>query len=266
MLSRAADNARVILTLEGPGVVHWMALPVQPSQVTYYIPARVTYTQTIGGVYNDDFGYGVPIITLQGNSGYWNSTRGVFDGRAGLDGYTMIQLLQQYFYRLYFELEGSSLYPNPNVALRFSDTFSGRHYLVKWYQELQLQQDQESPVTFNYTFTFEVLADLSGSGASFAKIAHPSSPVLPENREAAASRLAASASSSLPSPQGKVFRWTVNPGDTIYSILTTLFGTPPTSAMVDEVLRRNKLGDPRRLPVGFVLVIPSSLPKGRKRP
>jgi len=160
--SRAGSNAQVALSLYRNGsLLHILTFPVTPNQITFYVPSRVTMTQTIGGVFNDDFGAGIPIITIQGNTGYWESSRGSFDGSAMVDGYTTYQKIYRIFYLDYFALEGSNLSPSPSIQERLLDTYSGRHFVVKPYQDFQIEQASDDPLNWDYTLTFEILRDLN---------------------------------------------------------------------------------------------------------
>lgn len=158
--SRSGINAQVILSLHQPSVTpQTMVFPVTPNQVTAYNTARTTPTQTIQGIFIDDFGAGYNVITLQGDSGYWRSNRGSLNGVVGLDGFTFKNALEQIFYFGYFSAEGSNLSPNPNVQMYLKDTYSGRNFVVKPYQDFQITQDTQEPLNFDYTLTFLVLAN-----------------------------------------------------------------------------------------------------------
>jgi hypothetical protein len=157
-------NAKVVLALRvGNRQEHVVVFPVTPNQVTFYNTARTTVTQTVGGVFIDDFGAGYSVLTIQGDSGYWNSMRGSLDNSMGLDGTTFKDALYRYFYQLYFQLERSNLAPNPAVNLHFFDTYSGRHYIVKPYQDFQFSQSSTSPMVWEYTLSFVVLADIQAA-------------------------------------------------------------------------------------------------------
>ena len=56
------------LLSQGNASVSLLVLPLKPAQLQLTHPARVMVTQVVGGVYTDDFGFGVPTITLQGHT------------------------------------------------------------------------------------------------------------------------------------------------------------------------------------------------------
>ncbi len=262
VLSRAGLNAQVILALyELNRVVHHLTFPVTPNAITFYSTARVTPIQTIGGMFNSDFGSGYPVITVQGNTGYWTSRRGNLDGQP-TDGYSTYKAIYQYFYLDYFALEASNLNPSKAVRLHFTDTYSGRHYVVKPYQDIQFQQSADSPMTWDYTLTYIVLSELSAS-SQFAKVANPTYPYLPQNQEDASRRKASTAVHSLMSvtepKRSEIVLWAAYDGESVAELLASFFHVQISSQVVNEVVRLNHLSDPNDLYKGQAITFPQNL-------
>lgn len=287
-----ARNASVFFRLkQGSSTVAALVLPLKPSRLQMVQASRVQTTQVLGGVYYDDFGFGVPTVSLEGHTGWFASSDGAYwspsTGRVSpIDGPTAYEYLYSDIYLKYFEMEAASTSGDPQVYLELVSTFDQIDWYVKPVQDFALTRDRANPMVFQYTVSFSMVRDRSGlvslvsntspaqSSISFSQTPPtviPSTPIVgtsspstqgtaassqpaplpsvsistvttgsPQQQESAVQQSASRIFNLIPSapePNGteEVYSYTVQSGDTLWSIIQQFYGTV-TSQLISEVV------------------------------
>lgn len=119
-------------------------LLVNPEDMSQAEPARVNVMQTLGGAYVDDFGAGLPQITISGITGYKArfNTEGLY-----VDGYEEFVNFRRNIYRNFIESN------NPNMSLIWYNWEDNEFYQVQP-TNFRLQRNARQPLLYRYEFQF----------------------------------------------------------------------------------------------------------------
>ncbi|WP_304459089.1 LysM peptidoglycan-binding domain-containing protein [Alicyclobacillus sendaiensis] len=241
----------------GGTATNTLVLPVNPDS-TLSQDTRVTVTQTLNGLYFDDFGLGIPTVQLQGNTAY-RSSQGKFNGH-WVDGNTAAQHLYRDIIKYYFDQEQAG---KPMVMYIYDHAF-GRAWQVKPMEQLQLSITSQNPLVINYSCTFTVIQDLI-IAVNVPKISDPVKAIwqtttsikrqVKSNAQTAASR-ASSAS------QKKPMVYVVKAGDTLWSIAQMYLPSNATNAQiqayVNKIAATNRISNVNLIFPGEQLKIPAA--------
>lgn len=146
-----------------------LQLPANPDQDIQQ-DIRVSTTQTLYGVYFDDYGLGIPMLTLSGDSA-WSSPKGMYNGLP-INGYQTVQHLYQDILQRYFQLEQNKSNPQDAELLIFDYTTNSAWSVKPVPPGMTLSRNKSSPMTYAYTLRLAIIRDL---------IKDPSSPDFAHN-------------------------------------------------------------------------------------
>lgn len=96
---------------------------VNPEEYNQSEPNRITVTQTKGGAWVDEFGAGLPIITLKGTTGFKNGTK------TGTTGYSKFNELRSYIRGVYNRVDPGKSIPT-SKDLYFYNYTDGDYWVV----------------------------------------------------------------------------------------------------------------------------------------
>lgn len=255
--SNAADGFKT------PGA-HILTLPVNPD-IQYVRPWRTTPTQTIQGVYVDDFGGGVPTLTLSGHTGYWGGV-GEYQG-APVDGFTAYNALNQGIIQYYFFLIQQQSATTPAVTLQYINDPDEEFLTLMPTQNFQLLRSHSKPFLYQFQAQFIVLADHHAD--STIPLPDPIDPILGGSTSsmlgsgpasatpAPRSPAQAPAAHALPPPSRQTI---VQSGQTLWAIAAQQLGTTNNTAIehaVNAIAQANHLANPNKIYVGEKLTIPA---------
>lgn len=148
--------------VNGTGYNH-LQLPVNPDEDITYDP-RVTMTQTLTGLYFDDYGWGVPTLVLSGNTA-WTSPKGMFNGYPA-NGYAVAKHLYRDIYMYYFQGEHGNSNPTDMEMLIFDYTNNQAWKVKPMPNGFQTSRSKTDPMVIYYTCRFWVIRDLINDPAS----------------------------------------------------------------------------------------------------
>lgn len=150
----------VILNAKVGQIVKQHTLILNPQDFTQREPVRMQVVQTIEGAYVDDFGRGLPKVTISGHTG-WRLKK-MLDGKGLLDGWTAFKALRNDIFRFYTEArdETRSFIHNPDYELQWYNWGEGEYYAIQP-EEFQLQRSASNPLLYQYSFPFTCIRDLS---------------------------------------------------------------------------------------------------------
>ncbi len=245
---------------------HVLVLPVNPD-IQYTRPWRTTPTQTVQGVYTDNFGGGVPMLTLSGHTGYWGGV-GEYQGQS-VDGFTAYNALNEGIIQYYFFLIQQDGTTQPAVTLQYINDADEQFLTLMPTSNFQLLRSHSKPFLYQFQAQFIVLADHHADstiplpdpidpilgGSSGISMLSPTVTATPAPRSPAK----APAAHALAPPSRKV---TVQSGQTLWAIAAQQLGTSNNTAIeqgVNAIAAANHLANPNKIFVGEVLTIPSIL-------
>ncbi len=236
--------------------VHSLRLPVNPDEEVQY-DARVTLIQTITGAYFDDYGLGVPRLTLTGNTA-WMSPKGLFNG-VQVNGMQAAQHLYRDILLFYFQQERGHTTPSSMEMAVFDDA-GGYAWRVKPLPPpLATTRSKSDPLVVHYTAVFAVEQDLLSDSASPAqKTPDPVQQALSKATSAPSANkppLTAQNQKTQAASRRTAQTYTVQSGDTLWSIATSLYGQ---GTLWSRIWQANKrvVPIPNDMQVGITLVIP----------
>ncbi len=133
----------------GSLVLH--TLLVNPSDFAQEEAGRGSVVQTLGGAYVQDFGIGLPTVTLSGTTGY--STRTSAEGKK-LDGYEELINFRARVYRKFLQAN------DPAHAMYWYNWEDDEHYEIQP-QDFRVQRNKSEPTLYRYEFRFTCLRRLA---------------------------------------------------------------------------------------------------------
>lgn len=135
-------------------------LVLNPQDVQQHEPVRMQVVQTIDGAYVDDFGRGLPRVTISGNTGW--RLKQMPDGRGLLDGWQAFKALRSDIFRYYTDAkdEARTFLHNADIELHWYNWGEDEYYAIQP-EDFQLQRSSSNPLLYQYTFPFTCLRDLS---------------------------------------------------------------------------------------------------------
>lgn len=149
----------VIVNMQTGDIERQHTLILNPTDFTQSEPVRGQVVQTLGGAYVDDFGRGLPEVTIQGNTGW--RLKNMPDGKGILDGWQAFKALRSDIFRYYTDAkdEVRTFLHNPNYELRWYNWGEDEYYAIHP-KEFQLQRSASNPLLYQYSFPFTCLRDL----------------------------------------------------------------------------------------------------------
>ncbi len=234
-----------------------LVLPVNPDQQLSH-DIRVTVVQTLGGYYFDDFGMGIPQLQLSGTSAF-QSGQARFNGQP-VDGNTAIQHLYTDIIQYYFK---SSSNGSNSATMKIYDDAFGRWWQVKPIGQLQLSRVNSDPLVINYSQTFVVIQD---GNLSSTQQKVPDNVIITWSSASSVSSQAstsvhAAASTASSVKQTPNFVYTVQSGDTLWTIAKQYLPQQATSEqvqqLVNQIVQVNNLRSPSLIFPGERLTIPA---------
>lgn len=134
-----------------------VTLKVRPEDLTRNEPSRVNVTQTLGrGVQGwvDNFGEGLPSVTISGHTG-WRSSAG--SGEDGAEAFETLNNLVQHEYHKAKQAAIDSGMDPANVKLLFIDMLDGFTWSVAPTQFV-LRRSRSRPLLFQYNISLQAVA------------------------------------------------------------------------------------------------------------
>ncbi len=229
---------------------HTLKMPVNPSSKMLQHDIRTTLTQTEGGAWIDDFGMGVPILQLQGNTG-WRARFGTYNG-ALVDGF-------QSFYHFYIDIikhffDARAISKNPNaVELLAIDDVERITYRMMPTQNFSDTRSTSAPLLYPYSVTFIVLWSSNSSQAlkpitDTIFISNPSDRAI---QVKTLTKTIQSKASIIHKPPTRTY--TVQSGDTLSAIAQLYYGN---GSLYRIIAKANHIANPDLIYPGQVLIIP----------
>jgi hypothetical protein len=150
----------VIIDAKLGRILQQHTLILNPQDFQQREPVRAQVVQTIGGAYVDDFGRGLPKVTISGNTGW--RLKNMPDGKGILDGWQAFKALRNDIFRYFTDAkdESRTFLRNPDYELHWYNWGEDEYYSIQP-EEFQLQRSASNPLLFQYTFPFTCLRDLS---------------------------------------------------------------------------------------------------------
>lgn len=168
--------------VSGLGPTQPVTLYVRPTDLTRQDPSRINVVQTLnGGAWADDFGPGVAMITIAGNTG-WRKA-----GANGDDGETRFKLLREQVFDQWHLRRAQAIASSKNpddVKLIFSDSLDSYVATVAP-MSFVLRRSRSQPLLMQYQIQMLMLADGVGNLAGPAA-ARPTAPLSALSKAAAA--------------------------------------------------------------------------------
>lgn len=146
------------------GVIARHTLKINPEDYTLDWPSRSAVVQTLGGAVIDDFGLGLPIISIRGTTGW--GRRSEVDP---VDGFSSFQDLFSNIYRAYHEIRGTvrdeGRNPDAITLLVIDEVNFGESDKVKTslpvfschFTNFRLSRSKSRPLLFQYDLTLTVV-------------------------------------------------------------------------------------------------------------
>jgi phage baseplate assembly protein W len=151
------------LTMPGQGInvqqvptTQAVSLFVNPENFTQTEPARVSVTQTKGGMFVDSFGQGIKTITIAGHLGYGLRSGAAVGGGQPISGAENFFLLR----KLYRDWLDASTDPTKQAAMRFYNWADSESYEVAITQ-FTLQRAVGKPLLYQYNIQMTCINDLA---------------------------------------------------------------------------------------------------------
>jgi len=149
----------VIMDVKAGTILKQHTLVINPQDFTQKEPVRGQVVQTLGGAYVDDFGRGLPKVTIAGNTGW--RLKYMPDGQGLLDGWQAFKALRSDIFRYYTDAkdEVRTFLHNPNYELRWYNWGEDEYYAIHP-EDFQLQRSASNPLLYQYSFPFTCIRDL----------------------------------------------------------------------------------------------------------
>lgn len=119
-------------------------LLVNPEDMNMTEPARVNVVQTLGGAYVDDFGQGLPTVSISGVTGYKarENTEGITK-----DGWTEFRDFREKIYRFFLKSN------NPSAKLYWFNWEDDEYYQIQP-TSFRMMRNKQAPTLYRYEFQF----------------------------------------------------------------------------------------------------------------
>ncbi len=146
-------------------------LIINPQEYTQQEPVRAQVVQTIGGAYVDDFGRGLPTVSMQGHTGW--RLKPMPDGTGMQDGFQAFKALRNDVFRYFTDSMGAirKYLRNPFVEMRWYNWAEDEFYSIQP-TNFMLQRSVSQPLYYQYTFEFTCLASLTDTFARTGASTH----------------------------------------------------------------------------------------------
>jgi hypothetical protein len=135
-------------------------LIINPQEMSQREATRAQVFQTLGGAYVDDFGRGLPKVSISGNTGW--RLKYMPDGKGLLDGWQAFKTLRSDIFR-YFTDAKDPVRPflrNVNYEMHWYNWGEDEYYAIQP-EEFQLQRSASNPLLYQYTLSYTCIRDLS---------------------------------------------------------------------------------------------------------
>lgn len=161
----------VILNSKLGNIEKQHTLVLNPQDFTQREPVRAQVVQTIGGAYVDDFGRGLPKVSLSGHTGW--RLKQTPDGKELLDGWQAFKTLRSDIFRYFTDAKDSSrtFLRNPELELHWYNWGEDEYYEVQPTEEFQLQRSASNPLLYQYSWGFTCVRDLTSDKKNSPKAA-----------------------------------------------------------------------------------------------
>ncbi|CAJ1315908.1 Glyco-hydro-38C domain-containing protein [Paenibacillus nuruki] len=133
----------------GALVLH--TLLVNPSDFNQDEQARGNIIQTLGGAYVQDFGLGLPTVTISGTTGY--SIRSSAEHKK-MDGFEELTAFRSRIYRKFLQAN------DPQHSLYWYNWEDDEYYEIQP-QDFRVQRSKSEPTLYRYEFRFTCLRRLT---------------------------------------------------------------------------------------------------------
>ena len=242
----------------GAAPTRTLQLPVNPD-TTLAPDVRVTLLQGLTTINVENYGLGIPQLTLQGNCAV-ASPYGRYNGQP-VDGEGAAQAL---YWQIFHHFMAQSVQRPMTWAIYADNTHEA--YQVIPQQAPQFQRTHQAPLQLYYTLTFWVLADLLRDAPPGGIVTDPLRPLLasPTRRSAvaAAQAIAAGTRAGALAPHPTT-TYVVQSGDTLAAIAQRFVAQPATAAQIAAAVQTlqtaNQLPTAALITPGLVLTIPLPL-------
>lgn len=227
----------VSFRLSGGGAPTNLTLPINPEEAQRSSPARITTTQTLGGIFQDIDGIGLQTIMLQGTTG-WR-------GKNGIDGMLYMEKLYKEIYEEYYRRVKRGTIPE----LLLIDGVNNYTYKVTM-DDFQLQRSRSEPLLFRYTIPMTIVQNMNDPpDPNDEEDPVPSVPPAVKNPTPTVQKAVQTSQKHQPSPR----KYKVKSGDTLSGISKKFYGTVSKYHMLAQV---NHIKNPNLIFIGQILTIP----------
>lgn len=177
--TQKADAKPISFALLLNGVVvpgSFMNLIIRPEEFNRVEPSRGNNQQTAGKIWVDNFGLGVPAITIQGHTGW----RGAVDADGGVLFHRLREAIYLKWHTLRQQQQALGRDPDTAVECVFIDTLNGFSEVISWQPDgFRLRRSRSRPLLYQYTMQFIVLRDAAVVHAAPTPLLAVDNPSLP---------------------------------------------------------------------------------------
>ena len=233
---------------------HYLILPVNPD-ITTADNVRTTPTQTIQGVYTDNFGLGVGQLQVSGHTG-WQVGVGQYMG-APVDGFAAMQALQYGIWNYYFALQQTQAISNSQVTFQWFNDIDEQFFSLQPTGTLSITRHKSTPFLYWFDMSFTILRDIGHGNAPTTPIPDPIDPTISTTQGVPGLRNPANSPSNQGSPPSTI-AVTVKSGDTLSGLCQPYVpGGMSLAAFVAEVAQLNHIPNANLIYPGEIIRIPT---------
>ncbi len=233
---------------------HYLVLPVNPD-LTTADNVRTTPTQTIQGVYTDNFGLGVGQLQVTGHTG-WQVGVGQYQG-APVDGFAAMQALKYGIWNYYFSLQLTQAVSNSQVTMQWFNDIDEQFFSIQPTGTLSISRHKSSPFLYWFDMSFTVLRDIGFGPAPTTPVPDPIDPTIGTTAIVPIIRTTTQSPSNQGTPPSTI-AVTVKSGDTLSGLCVPYVpGGMSLAAFVAEVAQLNHIPNANLIYPGEIIRIPT---------
>lgn len=227
----------VTFRMTGGGGPMTLTLPINPEELQRSSPARVTTTQTLGGIFQDIDGIGVQTLMIQGTTG-WRTRPDT-----GLDGFQYMEHLYKYIYEEYYRRVKAGTIPE----LLLIDGVNNYTYQIT-IDDFQVMRSKSESLLFRYTMQMTIVQNMNDppEPEDDPITLQPTPAPKPTQNGQTAVSIGQSHNT-----QKRTYK--VQAGDTLWGIATTYYHNGSKDTMLAQV---NHIKNPNLIYPGQVFEIP----------